>query len=395
MVQRYGGQELGPSPHIAVLGSCKVGNFVVTLPLLRALRRHYPQAQIDFWGSEATRDFEEALCLGAAPLLNWRISWDVSGEETFQQLAGAARQRASNSAGGAGPLDLLVNCDGFNPVTRVLASWLRPSWVAGGCLSANGRQSLPWGSHPYQAFLADDDWDSATFVERYRDRFSSNYIAELLCRLAFLEPSAQELEQIDLPWVEPGFPVPPVLIHCTTTREAKIWPFERWASVLRWCAHHRIGVGLVGAPPARQAEEYHAGNGESQLLQAFGAAGDQPEPGRPLVDLRGRTSLIQLAGACRAARAVVSVDAGPLHIAAATGTPVLAVVGNDSAGVGASPIRLWLPRAPQLERTVSVASCSGCDAQRFRNNGCISDRHHCMEGVEPDQVIQWLARVVH
>ena len=113
------------------------------------------------------------------------------------------------------------------------------------------------------------------------------------------------------------------------------------------------------------------------------------------MDLRGRTSLIQLAGACRAARAVGSGDAGPLHIAAATGTPVLAVVGNDSAGVGATPIRLWLPRAPQLERTVSVASCSGCDAQRFRNNGCISDRHHCMEGVEPDQVIQWLARVVH
>ena len=35
-LQRYDGRDLGTGPHIAVLGSCKVGNFVVTIPLLRA-----------------------------------------------------------------------------------------------------------------------------------------------------------------------------------------------------------------------------------------------------------------------------------------------------------------------------------------------------------------------
>ena len=117
-------------------------------------------------------------------------------------------------------------------------------------------------------------------------------------------------------------------------------------------------------------------------------------PGQPLVDLRGRTSLIQLAGACRKARAVVSVDAGPLHIAAAVGTPTLAVVGNDAEGVGASPIRLWMPWAPQLERTVSSQTCTGCDDQRFRNESCVADRHHCMEGVSSEQVISWLQGVL-
>jgi ADP-heptose:LPS heptosyltransferase len=48
MVQRYDGLDLGTAPHIAVLGSCKVGNFFVTLPLLRALRRRYPAASIVF-----------------------------------------------------------------------------------------------------------------------------------------------------------------------------------------------------------------------------------------------------------------------------------------------------------------------------------------------------------
>ena len=380
-VQRYDGRPLGPSPHIAVLGSCKLGNFVVTLPLLRALRRRHPAARIDFWGSEATADFEQALCSGEAPLLNWRISWDQAAPDAWQQLAAAAVER--------GAPDLVINCDGFNPLTQVLASWLRPTWVAGGALTANGRRELPWGEHPYQRFLADRDWDAPEFVERYGGLFQSNYIAELLCRLAFVEPTPEELAQIELPWVEPPFAVPPLLIHCTTTRAAKIWPFERWAEVLRWCAQRVLPVGLVGAPPARQAQEYHAGGGEEQLLADFGAA-----QGGPLIDLRGRTSLIELAGACRAARAVVSVDAGPLHIAAAVGTPVLAVVGNDAAGVGASPIRLWLPRAPQLARTVSTARCSGCVAERFRNDGCVAERHHCMEGVDPAQVIHWLEQEV-
>ena len=101
-----------------------------------------------------------------------------------------------------------------------------------------------------------------------------------------------------------------------------------------------LTVGLVGAPPDRQRLDYHAGDGEEQLLT------DYPET---LIDLRGRTNLIQLAGACRKARAVVSVDAGPMHVAAGVGTPTLAVVGNDAEAVGASPIRLWLPRSSKLD----------------------------------------------
>ena len=49
---------------------------------------------------------------------------------------------------------------------------------------------------------------------------------------------------------------------------------------------------------------------------------------------------------------MISVDAGPMHVAAAVGTPTLAVVGNDAVGIGASPIRLWKPRNKVVERTV-------------------------------------------
>jgi len=366
-MQRYDGRDLGPSPHIAVLGSSKVGNFVVTVPLLQGLKRRYPQAVIDFWGSELTADFEQAL-----PSVAWRCSWDQSTPDLLRQLSDAAAEREAAH----GPLDLLINCDGFNPITQVLASWLRPHWVAGACMSVNGRRPLAWGDHPYQRFLEDPDWDSPAFLERYQGLFTSNYIAELLCRLAYVEP---QVDQIDLPSKAPSFGVPDVLIHCTTTRAAKIWPFSRWREVLEWCFAQSLSVGLVGSAPQLQQTDYHAGHGEEELLL-------DPR----LHDLRGKTTLIELAGACRMASAVISVDAGPLHIAAAVGVPTLAVIGNDATGVGASPVRLWMPRSANCTRTVSTQQCDGCEALRFRNDGCVREGHPCMQGVEANQVITWL-----
>ena len=373
LLQRYSGEPLGSSPHIVVLGSCKVGNFVVSTPVLQGLRSRFPDAVIGFLGSEVTADFESALTA-----LDWRHSWDCSGETAGlllqQQLADRRQQH--------GDVALAVNLDGFNPVTCALVPWLRPQFVAGGSLSANLRRSLPWGELPQQRFLADPDWDSTDFLARYDGVFASNYIAELFTQLAFVGDHV-DVTAIRLPSQDPGFAVPDVLIHCTTARGAKVWPFAAWRVVIDHLAEAGVTVGLVGSPPAAQKEAYNAGDGEDALLACTA-----------LQDLRGRTSLIQLAGACAQARAVVSVDAGPLHIAAAVGAPTLAVVGNDAESVGASPIRLWLPRAANVTRTVSDATCDQCTVHRFRNDDCLVEGHPCMAGVKPEQVIAWLDSIL-
>ena len=51
---RYAGEDLGAAPHIVVLGSCKVGNFVVSTPVLSGLRNRFPDAVIGFIGSDVT-----------------------------------------------------------------------------------------------------------------------------------------------------------------------------------------------------------------------------------------------------------------------------------------------------------------------------------------------------
>ena len=362
VIQRYSGEFLGSSPHIVVLGSCKVGNFVVSTPVLRGLRRRFPDSVIGFIGSEVTADFEQAL-----PGLDWRCSWDDprAGSGLRLQEIIAEKRRLH------GLVQLALNLDGFNPLTCSLVPWLEPVFVAGGSLSANRRRDLPWGDHPRQRFLADPDWDSPSFAQRYEHVFSSNYIAELFCQLAWVQDYVDPTE-IELPSSDPPFEIPDVLIHCTTARAAKVWPFRHWRQVLDAADAYGWSVGLVERPSLGTREAYNAGDGEESLLQNTG-----------LIDLRGQTSLMQLAGACRQAKAVVSVDAGPLHIAAAVGTPTYAIVGNDSDGVGASPVRLWMPRCRNVTRSISPASCSACSENRFRNDGCLVDGHPCMAAIQP------------
>ena len=369
-MQRYAGESLSTAPRIVVLGSCKVGNFVVSTPLLHGLKERWPDATVDFIGSAVTADFESSC-----PWIDWRCSWDSRDASAGLDLLQTLDQRRSQ----CGPVDLAINLDGFNPVTQVLASWLKAQFIAGGALTNDLRRPLPWGDLPQQRFLEEADWDSPAFLERHSSWLSTNSISELFCRLAWIDT---DVHAIALSSTAPRFSVPDVLIHCTTARAAKVWPFEHWRRVIDACNQHGLSVGLVGSPPKAQQEAYNAGDGEDWLLETTG-----------LIDLRGQTTLMELAGACRLTAAVVSVDAGPMHIAAAVGTPTLALVGNDADGTGASPIRLWLPRTSNLSRTVSLHSCDKCASNRFRNDGCLVEGHPCMRDVLPEQVIDWLSGV--
>ena len=60
--------------------------------------------------------------------------------------------------------------------------------------------------------------------------------------------------------------------------------------VLQWCTSRSITVGLVGLRQHVQQLDYHAGDGEEKLLAKHSGT---------LIDLRGRTNLMQLAGACQ------------------------------------------------------------------------------------------------
>ncbi len=366
-MERFADQPLGDRPHLAVFSSTKVGNFVVTTPLLRGLKEKYPRATLDFFGSDVTRDFEEHC-----PHIDFRFSLYSDRDDFLAALTRAVAARVQ----AAGPYDLAVNCDGFAELNLVAVTAIAPRYIAGGALAPGFRDRLPAGTAPEHRMLLDDDWDSPEFLERYRGTLSSNYIAEIFCRMAFVETDFYRLE---LPTLAPGFDVPDVLVHATTTRTAKMWPTEHWVEVLRCCAERGLSTGLVGSAPTAQRTLYNAGDLEAQIIA-----------NTDIVDLRGQTSLIRLAGALERARALVTVDAGPLHVAAAVGCPTIALFGNDADGVGASPARLWAPRAPHVHVTRTAHTCTVCRDNRYRNPDCLVAGHPCMTELEPAAVLDAL-----
>jgi len=104
----------------------------------------------------------------------------------------------------------------------------------------------------------------------------------------------------------------PFLAVCAHARwETKQWPPERFAEVLNRAGRETATRAvLVGDSAARP------------LSERVAAAASEPP-----IDLTGRTTLKELVALVAEARAMLTNDSGPMHVAAAVGTPVLAIFG--------------------------------------------------------------------
>jgi heptosyltransferase-2 len=96
-----------------------------------------------------------------------------------------------------------------------------------------------------------------------------------------------------------------------------------------------------------------------------------------IIDLAGATSLEGLAGVLSLAQACVSNDSGAMHLAAAVGTPVVAIFG-PTIEAATRPLTRRGGRADVLTHRVWCRPCM------LRE--CPID-HRCMTGVTPDRVI--------
>ncbi|HLI26976.1 MAG TPA: glycosyltransferase family 9 protein [Chloroflexota bacterium] len=357
-MERFTDQPLRPRPHLAVVFYDSIGDFVVSTPLLRGLRQKYPGCTIDYLSGERTAELE-----AASPLIDSRYSL-FGRPDGLAALPAyvAARVRA------AGPYDLAINCEA-HPAARLALHLLQPRYVVGPAYTADLRGDLPYPPTRVDA-LHGEVWNAADLLERYGDVLQSQYIGEILCRLARVETDYWRPE---VPEEPPPFATPPVLIATGANRSAKLWPAAYWREVLAWCAGRGLAVGLLGSAPAEQARYYHSVSLESALLAET-----------PLIDLRGRLTLPQVAGALRRAQLCVTIDNGIMHLAAAVGTPTIAIF-------GASPHRLWAPRAPRVTVLLPPEPCGLCEENRFRNAACLLPEHRCMLSQRPERVIAAMA----
>ena len=126
---------------------------------------------------------------------------------------------------------------------------------------------------------------------------------------AFLEGEPARRDSLPVVAMEPG----------GAYGVAKRWPLDRYAALAaRLVKDGRADVLVVGAPEARDLE--------ARLEAAAGV---------PILKAAGKTDLVQLAALLARSALLVTNDTGPMHVAAAVGTPILALFGStDPAGCG-------------------------------------------------------------
>lgn len=139
---------------------------------------------------------------------------------------------------------------------------------------------------------------------------------------------------------------------------AKRWIPARYAAVAdRLARLHGLRAVVVG------------GEAERPVADALVAAMQTPA-----TVLCGRTSLGELMGVLSSLRLLLTNDSGPMHLAAALGTKVVAVFGSTN-------WRETAPFAPQATLVREAVACSPCKLRE-----CPID-HRCMTGVSVERVV--------
>lgn len=308
---RYNGQELPRDPRVGVVANDAIGNFVMATPLLQLLRTERRPSKLTFFGGTRTRELQDAS--------------DLFDESVM--LHGASTRDVRTLLEREGTFDLIVNLES-TPYSKTVVGLLagEGGFVAGPCIGLGGRGELPFSDDARGDLWRDKQWIAADVTKRY-PFLRSGFIAEIFARLCHLEG---ELPAYRLPVAPSGRSVPDVLIATAASLPEKLWPIEHWRLTLLALRDRKVSVGLIGAPPKQQAHHWQGASVEDQLVHED-----------LVLDLRGAFTLPQVVGALGAAKALLTLDNGILHLAAATTTPI---VGLYRHGIH----RLWAPPVPNL-----------------------------------------------
>jgi ADP-heptose:LPS heptosyltransferase len=157
---------------------------------------------------------------------------------------------------------------------------------------------------------------------------------------------------------------PYIVVHPGSTAPSRTWP----------PLHHAAAVELLEGAGHRVVVT--GGPGETQLTATVaGPSG---------LDLGGRTDLRTLTGVIAGARALVTGNTGPAHLAAAVGTPVACLFSP------VVPAVRWAPYGVPLE--LLGDQNAPCKLSRARE--CPVPGHPCLGSVSPEDVVAAVERLL-
>ncbi len=313
-----------------------LGDAVMALPALAAVRRAYPASAVVV-----------AARAGVAPLFRERTRL-APDEVVLVDERGEARQLR---AIGADAVLLLPNS--FGSAWRARLAAIRERWGYG----ASGRGWLLTRSvrRPGRRLHQ---------VDYYRELVRGAGIEPGDDAIPSVSPAQATLEKADTLLRRSGIAPAQHIVGFAPGAAygtAKRWPLDRVARVIAALGRDGTTSVLVGA-----AGDRDSGRAIESALPA----------GAPVVNLIGRTSLGELIGVVARCAAFVSNDSGAMHVAAALGVPVTAMFGPTDE-------RVTAPRgARQTDVIVRDVFCRPCLLRE-----CPID-HRCMKRIDVDTVFK-------
>ncbi|MBI1953057.1 MAG: lipopolysaccharide heptosyltransferase II [Candidatus Omnitrophica bacterium] len=311
-------------PRILMVRTDRLGDLVLATPVIRALRLHFPESHLAMMIQPAHRELIEGL-----PDLNQVILFDKKARE--KSLWGMWRfsRRLRRER-----FDIAVILHSTNRV--ILAAWL-----AGIRRRVGYARRLGW-------LLT----DRIPYVKPEGTRHEFQYNLDLLAPLGVPAPREAPLQLscaddaersverfLSSRGVQPEERL--VVLHPGASCPSKRWSAERFAAAADRLAQRPGVKTLVLTGP----DEIAAGQAVLRRMR------------RTAIPAMGFFRVGELPALLKRAACLISNDSGPVHVAAAVGTPVVAIFGRW--GGGLSPTR-WGPvgeRSLYLHRDVGCRPC--------------------------------------
>jgi heptosyltransferase-1 len=334
-------------PRILLVRRSSLGDVVVSLPALAALRRGFPDAYLAWLVEDHLADLvrghdclDEVITIRRLPAREPRQWW--------QEARRVGRYLREQS------FDLAVDLQGRGKSALMCYLSGAPRRI-GYSNETHGPPGLRWINErvPTEPGL----------IAVARTLHMVNYLGAPIFPVEFRYPVLPGAAA----WAQ-EFTAPPgghlIALVLGASSPIKTWPPDHFAALAQRLRDEGSEVVLVGGPGEAEREA---------LVQA------SLSPSAP--SAVGRTSLPQLAALLNRVDAVVSGDTGALHVASALGTPVVGLYGPTS------PLATG-PYGPQHRVLWDQPPCGPC----VRRPRCRD--YHCMTDLTPERVAEAVQEVL-
>ena len=327
---------------ICMIKPSALGDVIQTLPLLQVLRSRFPQASITWVIGSASENLIETH-----PLIDRRI--------TFHRRGGWPGWKSLLAELNAARFDLVFDFQGLLR-TGVMTLATRAH-------TRVGLESAREGSHLACNVVLPDTGRLVPASRRYWR------LADILGQGQVPQDAGITLTADDRAFAEQHLghiSRPVVAIHAGAKWVTKRWSPTGFAAVaMRAARSHDFLPVIVGGPDEKQL----AATITNTIADAF--------PRAAPLNLAGQTTLRQLAAILQRADVMLSNDSGPMHLAAAMGTPVCGIfLCTDSERSG--------PAGPQHQFATTQLECAGSYRKKCPHSG--RDCMACKDELTVDRV---------